>query len=136
MSRIDLTQDLLLNNKAVSWASVNGKINQVGPGIVSIVLRTLVGTFVVYETVTPIAPMKQLVRHVMFGPNHFLGRFLAKLMFDGFYRQFSLDFMVHEFRTFLNQPMLVKNDGPVAQYRRWFSQFFPKTTKNTNTLEW
>lgn len=150
VGRLNILQELLLFGKVNipglasfnlrltqhAGTTVNVAIHQLGPGIVSIELKAFFGYYVVYETVTPLAPTKQLVHHVMLGPNHFFGRFMGKLLFDGFHRQFSLDFMVHEFRTFLPQPLLVKNDGPIAAYRRWYSHFYPKTTKTTNGMDW
>ena len=38
--------------------------------------------------------------------------------------QFRQDVPIWENRSYLEKPRLTEIDGPVAQYRRWFSQFY------------
>ncbi len=38
--------------------------------------------------------------------------------------QFAQDVPIWENKIYRARPMLTKNDGPVAQYRRWFRQFY------------
>ncbi len=38
--------------------------------------------------------------------------------------QFTQDVPIWEHKIYRDRPMLTKNDGPVAQYRRWFRQFY------------
>ena len=38
--------------------------------------------------------------------------------------QFRQDVPIWEHRRYLPRPRLTEIDGPVAQYRRWFSQFY------------
>jgi nitrite reductase/ring-hydroxylating ferredoxin subunit len=38
--------------------------------------------------------------------------------------QFEQDVPIWENRAYLEKPRLTENDGPVAQYRRWFRQFY------------
>jgi 3-ketosteroid 9alpha-monooxygenase subunit A len=38
--------------------------------------------------------------------------------------QFTQDVPIWENKIYRDRPMLTKNDGPVAQYRRWFRQFY------------
>jgi 3-ketosteroid 9alpha-monooxygenase subunit A len=38
--------------------------------------------------------------------------------------QFTQDVPIWENKIYRERPMLTKNDGPVAQYRRWFRQFY------------
>ncbi len=39
--------------------------------------------------------------------------------------QFTQDVPIWEHKIYRDRPMLTRNDGPVAQYRRWFRQFYP-----------
>ena len=41
--------------------------------------------------------------------------------------QFTQDVPIWENKVYRARPMLTKNDGPVAQYRRWFRQFYSDT---------
>jgi hypothetical protein len=38
--------------------------------------------------------------------------------------QFTQDVPIWENKIYRDRPMLTTNDGPVAQYRRWFRQFY------------
>jgi hypothetical protein len=38
--------------------------------------------------------------------------------------QFTQDVPIWENKIYRNRPMITKRDGPVAQYRRWFRQFY------------
>ena len=39
--------------------------------------------------------------------------------------QFTQDVPIWEHKVYRERPILTKVDGPVAQYRRWFRQFYP-----------
>ncbi len=39
-------------------------------------------------------------------------------------RQFTQDIPIWEHKVYREQPPLTASDGPVAQYRRWFRQFY------------
>ena len=38
--------------------------------------------------------------------------------------QFTQDVPIWENKIYRERPLLTKTDGPVAQYRRWFRQFY------------
>ena len=38
--------------------------------------------------------------------------------------QFLQDVPIWENRAYLSQPKLTEADGPIAQYRRWYRQFY------------
>jgi phenylpropionate dioxygenase-like ring-hydroxylating dioxygenase large terminal subunit len=39
-------------------------------------------------------------------------------------KQFDEDIPIWERKTFLKKPLLCANDGPIGQFRRWYSQFY------------
>ena len=39
--------------------------------------------------------------------------------------QFTQDVPIWENKIYRDRPMLTRRDGPIAQYRRWFRQFYP-----------
>ena len=45
--------------------------------------------------------------------------------------QFTQDVPIWENKVYRERPMLTKVDGPVAQYRRWFRQFYPDGAGST-----
>jgi len=56
----------------------------------------------------------------------------------GFLTQFDLDLPVWNNKTFAAKPMLVKKEGSIAQYRRWYSQFYSEnsTKLQSESLDW
>ena len=118
-----------LFNIPFSVVDVNG--GQYGPGIVMFEFSTPVGSFDLIQTVTPVGPLHQHVEHVIYCP-WFIPRWFAKwflIMMTSFVEQ---DIPIWNNKTYLKQPVLVRNDGPIAQFRRWFSQFY---SENSPTLE-
>lgn len=135
MSVISLDQQLHLGGKAIPFTKVHADINQVGPGFVNLKLTTSFGTFIVIETVTPYGPMLQNVEHVIYGANNVAIRIFAKIMLKAFSGQFIRDIVVWNNKMFLHKPILVKNDGPIAQFRRWYSQFYSENSKKQDLDE-
>ncbi len=46
-------------------------------------------------------------------------------------QQFLQDVPIWENRAYLEQPRLTERDGPIAQYRRWYAQFYSGFSKGT-----
>jgi len=135
MSSISLDQCLRLGGKTVPLTNVHGDINQVGPGIVNLKLTASFGTYYVIETVTPYGPMLQNVEHVVYGKNTVFSRIFAKILLTAFCGQFSRDIIVWNNKTYAHKPLLVKNDGPIAQFRRWYAQFYSENSKRQDLDE-
>mmetsp|Transcript_13723 Transcript_13723/g.19027 ORF Transcript_13723/g.19027 Transcript_13723/m.19027 type:complete len:100 (-) Transcript_13723:162-461(-) len=78
------------------------------------------------QSVTPVAPLRQKVSHVMYGPKDPFSQIAGKIMLFGFHLQFTRDIVVWNNKTYSPKPLLVKNDGPIMQFRRWYTRFYPK----------
>lgn len=137
MTSISLTQSILLFGKTLPFTSILADINQVGPGIVQLTLHTSFGKIYIMESVTPVAPMLQHVEHVVFAPKNILYRPLAKVILQGFSGQFIRDMNVWHNKMYQHKPVLVKGDGPIAQFRRWYSQFYSENSHKVHeSIEW
>jgi len=57
-------------------------------------------------------------------PSHGVGKaFISEIC-----RQFEQDIPIWENKIYMRPPNLVKEDGPIVQFRRWGAQFFPDGT--------
>jgi len=112
-------------------------IQQIGPGLVFLFFETGVGRFAVHETVTPLAPLLQRVTHTAWAEPR-LPRVIAKIVFRAMLGQFERDVPIWNTKTYVEKPILVKNDGNIGQYRRWFAKFYSQSSRTwqSNPLEW
>lgn len=137
ITNIVLTQAVLLFGKTVPLTSIRADIQQIGPGIVQLTLHTSFGVLYIIESVTPVAPMLQQVEHTVYGPKNILYRPLAKVLLQGFSGQFIRDMHVWHNKMYQHKPVLVKGDGPIAQFRRWYSQFYSENSHKVHeSIEW
>lgn len=94
------------------------------------------------QCILPEAPLIQKVIHHVYASKWYLAWF-ATLSLRGETIMFKRDVTVWNHKQYLNQPYLVKNDGPIMQYRRWYQQFFTSNSKtyqqiinNNNIFDW
>lgn len=123
MSKIRLTQAFHLFGKFIPGSFVVASINQIGPGIVALRLRTPIGHAIVQEFVTPTKTTTQIVQHTMYC-SVTIPRFVGKFMLWALEKQFQRDAPIWETKKYESRPVISKADGPILAYRRWFSQFY------------
>jgi len=110
------------------------KITQIGPGIVYIEFSTAVGKLITYETVTPLEPFLQRAEHVMWAESK-VPKFIAKFILDATVKQFEKDVPIWGNKTFIKKPLLIKEDGNITQFRRWYSQFYSENSPTVQSIE-
>ena len=49
---------------------------------------------------------------------------ITQLILDNAYEQIDQDIPIWENKIYRDSPMLCDGDGPIAQYRKWFKQFY------------
>jgi len=113
------------------------KITQIGPGCVHLEFDIGLGSRVVFnETVTPIAPLLQRVHHVCWA-DWWVPRFIPKIMLKMLIMQYERDVPIWSNKAYLRKPMIQKEDGQVAKFRRYYSQFYSKQgTKRREGIDW
>eukprot|EP01095_Lingulamoeba_sp_RSL-Kostka_P014192 TRINITY_DN611_c3_g1_i1.p1 TRINITY_DN611_c3_g1~~TRINITY_DN611_c3_g1_i1.p1 ORF type:complete len:504 (-),score=140.15 TRINITY_DN611_c3_g1_i1:42-1553(-) len=131
LAKIDLTQELNFFGKYIPLTHIDVKVTQTGPGIVSLHFDTVVGKLYVIETVTPIQPMLQEATHTIYA-DWKVPRFVAKIVLYSLSIQFERDIPIWNNKTFKNKPVLVKGDGAINKFRRWYSQFYTESSNNNN----
>lgn len=54
--------------------------------------------------------------------------------------QFERDMIIWNNKTFLKQPQIVREETPIKNFRKWYSQFYSDNSKPfteaSNSLEW
>jgi phenylpropionate dioxygenase-like ring-hydroxylating dioxygenase large terminal subunit len=106
-------------------ATMNLFTRSVGPGQT---MQRFDGQFytVMQGTVTPITSEETHIRFMFKQPKDAVG--MAKIMADGVMAEIShqveQDIPIWDFKTYQPNPILCDGDGPINQYRKWFSQFY------------
>jgi cholesterol 7-dehydrogenase len=127
LAHITLTQCLQFFGWTIPGTFLNVTITQAGPGIVHLFFTSPVGKLYVMETVTPLMPMLQKATHTIWAEWK-LPRFIGKIVLAGLVRQFERDIPIWNNKTFLKKPTIVKGDGAIGQFRRWYSQFYSESS--------
>jgi cholesterol 7-dehydrogenase len=117
---------------------VDADIYQIGPGYVVLKLKLFFGDVLILQTVTPIEPLKQKLSHYFYAPR-MLGLFM-KFSIYGETVQVARDAMIWDYKTFVRNPVLPKEEKQIKLYRNWFSQFYSQNSKSyqesLNDLTW
>eukprot|EP00002_Diphylleia_rotans_P000322 TRINITY_DN10168_c0_g1_i1.p1 TRINITY_DN10168_c0_g1~~TRINITY_DN10168_c0_g1_i1.p1 ORF type:complete len:488 (+),score=60.96 TRINITY_DN10168_c0_g1_i1:377-1840(+) len=129
LALINVKQHLMIFGRDFTPFFLDVHIVQAGPALVFLNFKTIFGHVVIAETVLPRAPMLQDVRHYIWAQPS-VPRFVAKLIFRGMLAQFERDVPIWNHKKYLPKPIIVKDDGPIGQYRRWFAKFFSENSGN------
>lgn len=89
------------------------------------------GRVVMYQTHTPLGPMTQQVRFRWYSERR-VPRAVASFIVGNWVSQWRADVKIWERKIYRQQPVLARSDGPIAQLRRWYAQFYPRPTPPTN----
>lgn len=143
-----LTERVLVSKSehSLSAAANDSDIRQVGPGIVILKLRNVFGEIVLLQSLTPQEPFHQRLETMMFSSPSW-GNFHAimKLFLLGYSEQVERDVLIWNKKRYSQRPVLVKGDGPIAKFRRWYSQFYSENSptwesitdeKKKNKMDW
>ena len=78
---------------------------------------------VLYHTHTPLEPLQQHVRFRWYARPH-VSRLLVSAVVTSWIAQWRSDIDIWEQKIYRPKPMLVAEDGPIHELRRWFAQFY------------
>jgi len=132
LAHITVVQKLTFANRwVVPGTVVNVKITQTGPGLVFLHFFTPFGRICVIESVTPLAPLLQRAGHLVYAQKS-VPRAFAKFVLHSLIIQFERDIPIWNNKAFLPNPLVVKQDGAIPQFRRWYRQFY---SRNHETLQ-
>ena len=96
-----------------------------GPGMTTQTFTSKLKTAML-GTITPITAGRMKLRFAFTKPRNISAQFdmLADGMIAEIVRQVQQDIPIWENKKYAASPMLCDGDGPIAKYRRWFSQFY------------
>ncbi len=127
-----LTERLVVNSREIGLVSSDAVIRQVGPGLVILSLTTAFGKVILLQSIVPIEPFHQRLETVMFSSPNFVNLALVcRLMLLAYAENVERDVLIWSKKQYLENPVLVKNDGPIGRFRKWYSQFYSE-----NSLTW
>ncbi len=85
--------------------------------------KTHFGRVIVIETITPVQPLLQRATHQCWAEKR-CPRWFAKFLLRNLIVQFERDVPIWNNKTFISNPLIIKQDGPIQKYRRWFAKNF------------
>eukprot|EP01095_Lingulamoeba_sp_RSL-Kostka_P017454 TRINITY_DN905_c1_g1_i1.p1 TRINITY_DN905_c1_g1~~TRINITY_DN905_c1_g1_i1.p1 ORF type:complete len:487 (+),score=89.30 TRINITY_DN905_c1_g1_i1:1659-3119(+) len=134
LAHCNLQQQTSWLNLPIPGSLVKVRVNMVGPALVFIHLDTVFGRIYIKQCITPTRPQFQIVRHYIFSDNT-VPRVIAKLVLKSVIIQFERDTKIWNTKDYVHKPILVKEDGKILEFRRWFSQFYSDYDDN-KYLDW
>lgn len=81
------------------------------------------GGITMFQTHTPIAPLKQQVHFSWFAEKR-ISRILASYVVGNWVSQWRRDVQIWENKIYRQKPLLTRSDGPVHRMRQWYQQFY------------
>lgn len=115
------------NNSIVEGAGGKAVVTYYGPGFLVFDFQTRFGSPIILKTFTPLDELKVRMDDHVFAPK---GSFKPAIDYvvSQATVQFHDDINIWERKTFQQQPVLVKGDGPIMQMRKWYSQFYTESS--------
>lgn len=112
--------------RPIPRSGASAAIQLAGPGGVARFTFDIpdVGSIVMFQTHTPVAPLAQHVRFTWFSEPR-VPRLLASYVVGSWVAQWGGDIRIWERKAYRDKPMLVPGDGPMLELRRWYRQFYP-----------
>ncbi|KAH6944404.1 hypothetical protein HPB50_002921 [Hyalomma asiaticum] len=116
------------------------EVLQVGPALVLVRMRSRHGGCLIVQSLTPLAPFRVHLVH-RFYPEPKLPWIIRRLNVLGFRHMVERDIAVWNYKNYLKQPALVREDRSIVAFRKWFSQFYSESSPKWRdvldaSLEW
>jgi len=104
---------------------------QTGPGLLYIVFNMGFGRIIIFGTVTPLEPLCQKTLAAVYTDSPLLKLLAGGLILSVQANQYKRDVTIWNRKTHLKNPILVKEERALKQFRQWFSQFYSKNSQTT-----
>lgn len=114
-----------LSSSADDWEYIHVNSTNVGPGqTIQRISRAF--EVMMMGTVTPIDDQSIHLRFNFTMPREQtdMNRFMAEATRDNIAHGVEQDIPIWDHKRFVDDPILCDGDGPIAKYRKWFSQFY------------
>jgi phenylpropionate dioxygenase-like ring-hydroxylating dioxygenase large terminal subunit len=120
-----ITDEGELSMNEDDWEFINVHSTNIGPGqTIQRISRAF--EVVMLGTVTPIDDQRTHLRFAFTMPKSQtdMNRFLAEATRDNVVGGVEQDIPIWNNKRYVENPLLCDGDGPIAKYRKWFSQFY------------
>jgi cholesterol 7-dehydrogenase len=126
--RVDSTVHLV--SRRLGFTQGKAHVRFVGPGALLIFELSLpkLGRVVLLHTHTPVEPLLQQVRYRWYA-DRALPRPLVAWLAGAWISQVRSDYAIWANKIYAKRPMLVPEDGPMLEMRRWYKQFYPRDAR-------
>ncbi len=119
----------VLDRWPVPRSEVSLRIAFVGPGgLVHYRFSTYWGDIVLFQSFTPLAPLRQSVDFCWFA-DPAVPRLMVTYVMSNMLLAFRDDARLWQTKTYARRPLLLETDGPVAAVRLWFRRFYSVSTR-------
>jgi cholesterol 7-dehydrogenase len=133
---VSLTEELLWRGKPVGFVSTEADIRQLGPGMVVLGLKSAFGHVVLVQSLTSVEPYHQRLDTVMWASGDaFNLTLIARLMLLGYAENVERDVLIWNRKRNYRAPLLVKGDGPIGRFRKWYQQFYTPNSPTWKSIQ-
>ena len=135
---ISLEHTLSLFGRRIPGTDLQVNAQQVGPGLVNLFWETSIGRGVICQSITPVSPQKQILIHRFFAEPH-IPQLVMKVFIWGENENVNRDQYIWDNKTFVKQPVLLREDALLGKFRRWYSRFFSQNSfkvAKCESIEW
>jgi phenylpropionate dioxygenase-like ring-hydroxylating dioxygenase large terminal subunit len=111
--------------RPIQAAAATARVEFIGPGSIARFHfeRHGMGRVVLYHTHTP-ASERRVRTHLRWYADKTMPRWFAWYLVGNWISQWRDDVRIWERKRFRERPVLVREDGPILEMRRWFNQFY------------
>jgi len=134
VTHVIIKEHMTLFGYKIPFSGQEAHISQVGPALVYLKFDTIFGKMVMFETVTPIGPLYLQADHILFAERK-IPQFFVKMAFIMLVNQFERDIPIWGNKTYVHNPLVVKEDGNILGFRRWFAQFYSANSPTIESLQ-
>jgi len=123
LTNFSVNEQMKIGNWVIPGTTVSVEGHHVGPSLVHFKIHTIFGQLLVAFQLLPLEGFLQdSVYQIWAGKN--VPTFLAKIAVQAWVNQYEKDIVIWNQKQYLPAAQIVKNDGPIVQYRRWYKQFY------------
>ena len=132
---MSLTERFVVGGWAVPLVGSDASIRQVGPGLVVLALQTFFGRVTLLQALTPVEPYHMRLETTAFcSPNAGNLTLANRLALLAYAENVERDVLIWGKKKYLMAPALVRGDGPIVRFRKWYAQFYSPSSPNWHTL--
>lgn len=128
----NISYKMKLNGK-LGKKTYSVQVEQNGPGLGHIHWNSPFGYLIVMVTSVPIAPLRVQACFNIYTIKK-MPKIVAKFLFWNFLSQFEQDVPIWNAKRFENRPLVVKGDGNIVGFRKWYSQFYSENSLRSKEI--